>query len=234
VVAPDDESFGLGAILSAFADKGASLAVLCLTHGEASTLRGTPGNLCDIRVRELTAAAEVLGASTVRLHDYPDGHLTDTPTHELATRITDFAHQSGAEGLLVFDPAGVTGHPDHRQATAAVLAAARAIGLPVLGWTNSSPGSKSPGLRRRNCNVNLDDLRWDRPDLHCEPQQASGPPSSLRLDETIFGDGALDREKGCGRRSCGGGCIGGGVKKVLGEVGSDGGEESAGGSMVRP
>jgi hypothetical protein len=25
---------------------------------------------------------------------------------------------------------------------------------------------------RRNCNVNLDDLRGDRPDLHCEPQQA--------------------------------------------------------------
>src|SRR4051812_21573070 len=27
---------------------------------------------------------------------------------------------------------------------------------------------------RRNCNVYLDDLRWDRPDLYCEPQLARG------------------------------------------------------------
>ena len=27
---------------------------------------------------------------------------------------------------------------------------------------------------RRNCNVNLDELRGDRPDLDCEPQQAGG------------------------------------------------------------
>ena len=29
---------------------------------------------------------------------------------------------------------------------------------------------------RRKCNVNLDDLRWDRPDLDCEPQQARDIP----------------------------------------------------------
>jgi hypothetical protein len=36
----------------------------------------------------------------------------------------------------------------------------------------------------RNCNVYLDDLRWDRPDLDCEPQQARGIPRNLQLDET--------------------------------------------------
>jgi hypothetical protein len=30
---------------------------------------------------------------------------------------------------------------------------------------------------RRNCNVNLDDLDWDRPDLGCEPQRARGIPA---------------------------------------------------------
>lgn len=135
VAHPDDESFGLGAILSAFVDQGANVAVQCLTHGEASTLHGIPGSLRDIRARELAAAAEVLGVSTVQLHDYPDGQLTDTPTRELATPIAHLAQASGAEGLLVFDPAGVTGHPDHRHATAAALAAATTIGLPVLGWT---------------------------------------------------------------------------------------------------
>ena len=38
---------------------------------------------------------------------------------------------------------------------------------------------------RRNCNVNLDDLRWDRPDQDCEPQQAPGIPRNLQLDETV-------------------------------------------------
>jgi hypothetical protein len=37
---------------------------------------------------------------------------------------------------------------------------------------------------RRNCNVNLDELRGDRPDLDCEPQQAGGIPRNLQLDET--------------------------------------------------
>jgi len=35
---PDDESFGLGATLAAFAAAGSSTALLCFTHGETSTL----------------------------------------------------------------------------------------------------------------------------------------------------------------------------------------------------
>ncbi|ORA75541.1 PIG-L family deacetylase [Mycobacterium sp. SVM_VP21] len=135
VAHPDDESFGLGAILSAFADQGAKLAVLCLTRGEASTLHGVTGDLRDIRAGELAAAAEVLGVSAVQLLDYPDGHLADTLPEELTMPIIDFAERFGAQGLLVFDPSGITGHPDHRQATAAARAAAAEVGLPVLGWT---------------------------------------------------------------------------------------------------
>jgi hypothetical protein len=37
---------------------------------------------------------------------------------------------------------------------------------------------------RRNCNVNLDELRGDGPDLDCEPQQAGGILRNLQLDET--------------------------------------------------
>ncbi|KLO33501.1 PIG-L family deacetylase [Mycobacterium haemophilum] len=132
---PDDESFGLGAILSTFAEGGAELTVLCLTRGEASTLHGVSGELGDIRARELAAAAEVLGVSAVQLLSYPDGHLADTAPGELAIPVIDFAERFGAQGLLVFDPTGVTGHPDHRQATAAARAAAARLDLPLLGWT---------------------------------------------------------------------------------------------------
>src|SRR6476660_9115942 len=41
-------------------------------------------------------------------------------------------------------------------------------------------------VRHRNCNVKLDDLDWDRPDLDCALQQARGIPRNLRLDETLL------------------------------------------------
>jgi hypothetical protein len=47
------------------------------------------------------------------------------------------------------------------------------------------PPLDTPGcFGRRNCNVNLDDLSWDRPDLDCEPQQARCIPRNLQLNET--------------------------------------------------
>jgi hypothetical protein len=60
----------------------------------------------------------------------------------------------------------------------------------------------TPGcFGRRNCNVNLDDLRWDRPDLHCEPQQARGIPRNLQLDETLV-PSQTDLNQAEGAREC--------------------------------
>ena len=132
---PDDESFGLGAILSAFTQQGATVSVLCFTSGEASTLHGVTGDLSAIRAAELDAAAHELGAGSVELHSYPDGGLDQVPRAELALRVAVAAQRTEAHGLVVFDPSGVTGHPDHRRATAAALDAASERGLPVVAWT---------------------------------------------------------------------------------------------------
>ena len=138
VAHPDDEILsGLSAILSALADQGAKLAVLCLTRGEASTLHGVVVELGDIQASQLAAAAEVLGVPTVQLLGHPERHLADTPTPELAIPVICLAEQSGAQGLLVFDPTGATGHPDHRQATAA------ALGRRTQGWP-AGPGLNLP------------------------------------------------------------------------------------------
>jgi LmbE family N-acetylglucosaminyl deacetylase len=53
----------------------------------------------------------------------------------LAAEVVAAADSAHADGLLVFDTAGVTGHPDHMAATAAGLLAAEMLNLPVLGWT---------------------------------------------------------------------------------------------------
>ena len=135
VAHPDDESFGLGALLDTFTGVGARVEVLCLTHGEASTLHGAPGDLAAVRGAELSAAAEVLGVTHTTLHDHPDGSLSEVCRTRLAAEVVAVADSSHPDGLLVFDTAGVTGHLDHVAATSAGVLAAEMLDLPVLGWT---------------------------------------------------------------------------------------------------
>lgn len=131
---PDDESFGLGAILSDAASRGVSVSVICFTHGEASTLSNESGPLGQIRKAEFTAAASVLGIRQTAILDYPDGSLFDTPLEDLAGEVATVVKETGAQALLAFDLGGVTGHPDHHRATEAALRAADRLNLPVVGW----------------------------------------------------------------------------------------------------
>lgn len=135
VAHPDDESFGLGAVLDAFARSGCTVSVLCLTKGEASTVHGVSGDLRTLRAMELRDAAAVLGADSAVLSDHPDGALDRVDPAALVREVRETATRVAADGVLVFDPSGVTGHPDHVAASSAALDAARILDLPVLGWT---------------------------------------------------------------------------------------------------
>ncbi len=135
VAHPDDESFGLGAVLDGFARAGATVSVLCLTRGEASTV-GTPGpDLSQVRAMELQSAARQLGVASAVLRAYPDGGLAQVEPETLVTEVLREVDARPVQGVLVFDPSGVSGHPDHTAATKAALDAAARRGLPVLGWT---------------------------------------------------------------------------------------------------
>jgi N-acetylglucosamine malate deacetylase 2 len=131
---PDDESFGLGAVLAALASAGTTSSLLCFTHGEASTLGHGSAGLRRIRAQELAAAAAVLSVGATTLLDYPDGGLAGIPAATLAAPVHQHIHLARPEALLVFDKGGITGHPDHCQATAAALSAARQWDLPVIAW----------------------------------------------------------------------------------------------------
>ncbi|MDN5765297.1 MAG: PIG-L family deacetylase [Humibacillus sp.] len=146
VAHPDDESFGLGAVLDAFARSGTRTTVLCLTRGEASTIHGVSGDLTAVRAGELEKAARALGVSATELADHPDGALATIDRDVLAAEVSAAAARHDAEGLLVFDPSGISGHPDHVAATAAALSAAEHDGLPVLAWT--LPRAVSDQLRQ--------------------------------------------------------------------------------------
>ena len=143
---PDDESFGLGAVLHAFVDAGSRVSVLCFTHGEASTLHGVDGDLAVVRAAELDAASHRLGVERVELLDYPDGSLAAHPVSDLAGHVERLARETGAGTLLVFDDGGITGHPDHQAATDAALEAAASLDVAVYAWV--IPSSVADALNR--------------------------------------------------------------------------------------
>lgn len=134
VAHPDDESFGLGALLSSASASGSRAGVLCFTHGEASTLHGVDGDLREIREHELRAAARRLGLCWVRLLDEPDGGLSGREA-DLAPAIAAAIDAFSPDLLLVFDTTGISGHPDHIAVTRAALHVARRHGIDVVAWT---------------------------------------------------------------------------------------------------
>jgi N-acetylglucosamine malate deacetylase 2 len=131
VAHPDDESFGLGAVIAALVDAGTSVAVVCLTRGEASTLGAVP-DLGDIRDRELHAAAAELGVEEITVFDHQDGDLAGVDADVLLAEVV--AAIGHADLVLAFEPGGVTGHPDHRAATAVAWRAACRLALPIVEW----------------------------------------------------------------------------------------------------
>jgi len=192
---PDDESFGLGAIISAFAAHGAHVRVLCFTHGEASSLGDDPRPLREVRADELHSAAAVLQVRQVGLLDYPDGQLGRVPLGELAQQVA--AAIAAADLLLVFDEDGITGHPDHRRATEAALVAAAAIGVSVLAWTlpqttaaqlNGELGTSFRGHRMSDIDLVIDvDRDPQRAAIGCHKSQSDDNPVLWRrLD--LLGD----------------------------------------------
>lgn len=194
---PDDESFGLGAVIDAFVRSGSSVSVLCFTQGEASTLGADADDLASVRAAEMADAAHALGVIDVELLDFPDGGLAQMDDAELVARIDGHCGVHRPEGLLVFDPSGITGHPDHQAATAAALRAAGQLGLSVLAWSLpadvANELSEETGVRFLGRDEAELDLRItvsrerQREAVSCHPSQAV-PGSALWRRLELQGD----------------------------------------------
>jgi LmbE family N-acetylglucosaminyl deacetylase len=184
---PGQESADLGGLLYAFRRRGASLALLCLTRGEASPLNSTYSRLETIRPWELQVAAGLLGISSVAVADYPDGQLARYPLAELTERVRRAAREHPPDLMLVIDPAG--GDPDDAAAAQATCsaagqisvlaaarklrafggwqvdlgadaAAARAIQRSAMAAHVSQSGGLSQALRRLDTQGSRRQLRW--------------------------------------------------------------------------
>ncbi|MDA8062176.1 MAG: PIG-L family deacetylase [Actinomycetota bacterium] len=130
VAHPDDESFGLGAVLSSLVDWGIAVDLVCFSRGEASTV-GARADLGRTRARELAEAAAVLGLGEAWGASFPDGSLQEH-RDELAACLAE--KLAGVDALVVLEASGVTGHPDHRAATEVAQRTADRLGLVCIEW----------------------------------------------------------------------------------------------------
>jgi N-acetylglucosamine malate deacetylase 2 len=198
VVAHPDNEFGLGGVLAALHAMGTKVAVVCFTHGEASTLGAElldGDDLHAVRTAELAQASRALGLEDVELYDYPDGQLCAVPVDELADQVEAAALRHNSDLLVVFDEGGVTGHPDHSHATRVALATAERLDRPVLAWAvtktvadklNAEFGTRFVGRPDSNVDLFIEvDRNSQLAAIACHrSQSAANPVLWRRLDLT--------------------------------------------------
>jgi N-acetylglucosamine malate deacetylase 1 len=116
----DDVELTCGGTLIKHARRGHRVAILDLTRGEMGT-RGS----AELREREATAAAEVMGVSLRRNLALPDAGIENTPAtrRALARAIRELRPR------VVIAPAPRGRHPDHRVASQLIRDAAFLAGL---------------------------------------------------------------------------------------------------------
>ncbi|GAA4024336.1 PIG-L family deacetylase [Allokutzneria multivorans] len=146
---PDDEALLTGGTLARLADEGHRVVIVVATDGCMDEADG-------VRMGELHASAEVLGAQRVAHLGYADsGHgalLYDDPSDrqrfaradldEATGRLAELLREEKADLLLSYDPNGGYGHRDHVKVHHVGARAAALTGVRVLEGTVPLPGSE--------------------------------------------------------------------------------------------
>jgi N-acetyl-1-D-myo-inositol-2-amino-2-deoxy-alpha-D-glucopyranoside deacetylase len=126
---PDDESFGMGGTLALYAQRGASVYLICATRGEVGDMdpeymQGFD-TVAQRREHELRCAAQKLGLAGVYFLDYRDSGMPGTadnhhpralaaaPQEQVADQIVEYIRRIRPQVVITFDPIGGYRHPDH-------------------------------------------------------------------------------------------------------------------------
>lgn len=128
---PDDEALASGGTMARLADDGHRVVLVLATRGEeGETVPDVLSDgeaLGDRRTDEALAAAEILGVSRVEFLEYRDSGMADDPANdhpecfwqadldEATDRLDSVLANENLDLLVVYDPNGGYGHPDHIQ-----------------------------------------------------------------------------------------------------------------------
>ena len=129
---PDDESFGLGALIGKYVDAGIDVYLICATDGAAGTMDEeflTAGRTkAEVRRAELDCANEKLRFKEIFMLNYGDSGMTGSPDNNQPNALwhvwqTDpdrvkrdvvaVMRQIQPQVVITFNEYGGYGHPDH-------------------------------------------------------------------------------------------------------------------------
>ncbi|MCD8484289.1 PIG-L family deacetylase [Candidatus Woesebacteria bacterium] len=119
---PDDESFGPGGTLALWAQANAEIHLVCVTRGEVGC-NTTDEPTAEVRERELRAAADILGISSVEFLNFVDGDLSNRSMIALADILGKKIESFEPDTVLTFGLNGVSGHLDHMAVASATTQA---------------------------------------------------------------------------------------------------------------
>ena len=126
---PDDESFGLGGLISRYVAEGVEVNLICATNGERGTVKPEMLNGYDsiaaLRLAELECAAEKLKLKHVVKLGYMDSGmmgsetsndpacLWQAPVDDVTRRVVEVIRDLKPQVIVTFNQYGGYGHPDH-------------------------------------------------------------------------------------------------------------------------
>lgn len=110
---PDDETYFNAGLIQNLMKENIHTRVLCLTQGEASSLKyGVKNNdLGDVRKKEFKSVIKYLKVSDHKILDLEDGNLDNNES--LSKIISDEINLFKPNIVVTFEPHGISGHIDH-------------------------------------------------------------------------------------------------------------------------
>lgn len=146
---PDDEAISTGGVLARHAAEGLRTAVVTCTGGERGEIwnmdvESIRPRLAEVRRAELEASLRLLGAGPPRLLGYVDSGMMGTEGNtdpasfwradldEAVRRLVALLREFRPDVVVLYDPFGSYGHPDHIQAHRVGLLAAEASDVAAL------------------------------------------------------------------------------------------------------
>jgi LmbE family N-acetylglucosaminyl deacetylase len=152
---PDDEAIFTGATIALLAAAGCSVTLVVATSGQLGRRPPPTGDhptrddpagddVGRLREKETRTACHLLGVERVEFLRYRDSGMPGDPANahpdafahadldDAARRVADIAAQQHATDLVVYDAAGIYGHPDHIQVHRVGTRAAQLAGTPTL------------------------------------------------------------------------------------------------------
>lgn len=152
---PDDESFGLGGLISKYVAEGIDVYLICATDGAVGSLHGefddNGQSMREIRLAELACANEVLQFKHVFQFDYRDSGMMgsednknpdslwanwQTKPEEVTRQVVEVMREIQPQVVITFNEYGGYGHPDHiaiQQATVQAMRYANDASYTVNG-----------------------------------------------------------------------------------------------------